>query len=72
MKVLKQIQQVVGDVIESYFYSDLDVMSSEAKRIFSNPEDKKKYIDAVEKLKNTRSKEETIILSNNRKITLVS
>jgi hypothetical protein len=71
MDVVKQIQYALGRVIEMFFYSD-DAMSAEAKEIFANPEDRKKYIEAVEKLKNTHSAKETIILSNKNEITLVS
>jgi len=71
MTVIQQIKNAVGNVIETYFSSDLDVMSQEAKRILSNPEDKKKYMDAVEKLKNPEQKEVTITLSNHEEITLI-
>jgi archaellum biogenesis ATPase FlaH len=71
MTVIQQIKAAVGNVMETYFSSDLDVMSQEAKRIMSNPEDKKKYIEAVEKLKTSSEKEVTIILSNQEKITLI-
>jgi hypothetical protein len=72
MEVIKLVTRAMGNFLGSYFSSDMDVMSEEAKRIFSNEEDRRKYIDAVEKLKNSDSKEETIILSTNEKITLVS
>lgn len=71
MTVIQQIKNAVGNVIETYFSSDLDVMSHEAKRIMSNPEDKKKYLEAVEKLKNPEQKEITITLSNREEITLI-
>lgn len=71
MGIIKLITQRMGDILSSYFISDMDVMSEDAKKIFANEVDRKKYIEAVEKLKND-SKEETIILSNNEKITLVS
>lgn len=72
MDVLSQIRQALVSILESFFGSDLDVMSPEAKRIFSNSEDKRKYIEAIEKLKNSDTNEETITLSNNETITLVS
>lgn len=72
MNVLKQIQRALNRVIEIYFNSDLDVMSSEAKEILSNPEDRRKYIEAVDRLKKNHGLEETITLSNKREITLVS
>ncbi len=69
--VIKLFSRALGDVLE-YFTSDMDVMSQEAKRIFSNEEDKKKYIDALERLQRHESESETIELSNHDKITLVS
>ncbi len=69
--VIKLFSRALGDVLE-YFTSDMDVMSQEAKRIFSNEADKKKYLEAVERLKTHESESETIVLSNNEKITLVS
>lgn len=73
MEVIKIITQSLGYILTSYFGSDMDVMSDNAKKIFSNKEDRKKYIEAVEKLKNTPDlKEQTITLSNNETITLVS
>lgn len=71
-EVIKLITRAMGSVLGSYFGSDMDVMSEEAKQIFANEEDRKKYIDAVEKLKNTTERKETITLSNDRTITLVS
>lgn len=66
-----KIHSALNSMLESYFSSDMDIMSTEAKEIFSNPEDKKKYLDAVQKLRET-SHEEKIILSNKEEITLVS
>jgi len=72
MEVIRLISRAVGGILGIYFTSDMDVMSDEAKKIFSNDEDRKKYIDAVEKLKNPENKEEPITLSTGEKITLVS
>ena len=71
MGIIKLITQTMGNILGSYFISDMDVMSEDAKKIFANEEDRKKYIEAVERLKKN-SKEETITLSNHEKITLVS
>ncbi len=70
MEVIKQITNAVGNVIGSFFHSDLDVMSTEARKILSNPEDKEKYIQAIKTLQT--EKEATITLSNKETITLVS
>lgn len=72
MSVLKQIRIALAKVLGSYFGSDMDVMSPEAREIFSNEEDAKKYIQAIERLKNTEGKREKITLSNDETITLVS
>lgn len=72
MEVIRIISRSFGNLLSTYFGSDMDVMSEEAKRIFSNEEDRKLYIEAVEKLKNSESKEEPITLSTGEKITLVS
>ncbi len=69
INTLREVKNAVMNVVESYFSSDMQVMSSETKRIFSNPEDKKKYIDAIEKIQRGESKEESIELSTG-KITL--
>lgn len=47
-------------------------MAYEAKKIFSNEDDFKKYTDAVFKLKTLGSEEETITLSTGETITLIS
>ncbi|HEY0054283.1 MAG TPA: hypothetical protein VGB63_02910 [Pedobacter sp.] len=72
MDVLKQITNALGGVLGSYFGSDMEVMSPEVIRIFSNEQDKRRYIDAVEKLQNTHNQKEIITLSNDETITLVS
>ena len=72
MEVIRIISQRLGDILGYYFGSDMDVMSEEAKKIFSNKEDREKYIKAVEELRNTKDKEVEIILSNKETVTLVS
>lgn len=72
METIKSVARSLEDIFRSYFSPNMDVMSDEAKKIFSNEDDKRKYIEAVEKLKNSKSKEETITLSTNETITLIS
>ncbi|RYE18693.1 MAG: hypothetical protein EOP45_13750 [Sphingobacteriaceae bacterium] len=72
MEVLKQIITAIKSVLHSFFDSDMDVMTAEAKRIFSNQEDRVKYVDAVERLKLEPEKEITITLSTGEEITLIS
>lgn len=71
MNTIKHFLKVMGTVADRYFASDMEVISPEARRILSNPDDKKKYLDAVERLKG-QSKKETIKLSTGETITLVS
>jgi hypothetical protein len=72
MEVIKLISQLWVNVFNSFAGSNTDLMSSDAKRIFSNFDDRKKYIDAVEKLRQDPDKPQKIVLSNKEEITLVS
>ena len=72
MEVINLITQRLVDILGSLFGSDMDVMSQDAKNIFANKEDRQKYIEAVEKLRSSDQKEETITLSNKETVTLVS
>ncbi|HEY4323115.1 MAG TPA: hypothetical protein VGN20_03995 [Mucilaginibacter sp.] len=72
MEVIRIISQRVGDILDYYFGSDMDVMSDDAKKIFSNKEDRQKYIDAVEELRKENKKEVEITLSNKETVTLIS
>ncbi len=73
MEVIKLMYRTLGNVLGYYFTSDMDVMSEDAKRVFSNEEDRKILMEALERLKNSNNvKEETITLSNDEKITLVA
>lgn len=38
-------------VLNLFFNSDSDVMSNRAKEILSNAEDRKKYLEAIEKIR---------------------
>jgi D-lyxose ketol-isomerase len=72
MKVIKQITKAMGAILDFFFKSDMDVMSSEAKKILANKEDRQKYIEAIDKIKLEPDKSITIILSTKEKITLIS
>tara|TARA_R110002124_G_scaffold89436_1_gene228552 strand:- start:515 stop:727 length:213 start_codon:yes stop_codon:yes gene_type:complete len=63
MTIYLNLKRAILDVFESLFVSDMDVVSPEAKKIIANPEDRKLYIDAVERLKKGEVQEETIKLS---------
>ena len=58
------------EIILDIFFDDNLVYSRTFKRIMSNPSDKIKYLEAVEKLENG-SKEETIELETVGKITII-
>lgn len=68
--ILLQIRDAMRRVMDTFLSSDLDVMSSEVRDILSNPEDAKKYKEAVTKIEKGE-KEVTIELSNNSKLTLI-
>ena len=75
-KVLRQIfnvLRVLFNALEADFYCfDDDVMSKEARKILAHPTDRKKYLKAIERLKNPRCKQVTITLSTNETITLTA
>lgn len=72
METIKSMANEMKEFLISFFGSDNDVMNRENDMIFSNDEDRNKYIDAVERLKNNEVKEVTIILSGNKIMKLVS
>lgn len=72
MEVIKSITQAWRNIFISFFDSDMDVMSSEARRIFSNVDDKKNLSNALDELKKNPDKPQKITLSNKEEITLVS
>lgn len=73
METLKNIGFALSNVIGSYFKSDLDVMSDEVRTIMSNPDDKRKYIEAVDKLRSPNaSTSEEVTFSTGKKITLIA
>ncbi|TVP42764.1 MAG: hypothetical protein EA341_19190 [Mongoliibacter sp.] len=69
MSVIKPILKEVVKVFHSYFVTTTDVMSPDVKEIMANPEDKKKYFDAIEKLK-SGEEEVKIKLSTKKEMTL--
>ena len=58
-------------IFESLSPRDMEVMSEEVKQILSNPEDARKFKEAVRKIEEHKEKEVTIELSNHTKLTLV-
>jgi uncharacterized cupredoxin-like copper-binding protein len=67
----KEIIQAIRSLLETWFTSDRDVFGYEVQKIFSNAEDRKMYIDAVETLRMDPGKKIKIILSTKEEITLV-
>lgn len=70
MNLFRQVLNMIVTALDLFFEDDTDVMSRTARQIFSNKEDKQKYIEAIGKI-NHGSKEETIILSTGEAITLI-
>lgn len=63
-------------VLETFFGSDTDVMSNRVKDIMANPEDRKSYLEALERLKKLEDEgkqgTETVKLSNNEELELTT
>jgi len=57
-------------VLNDFFNSDTEVMSQDIKNIMQNPEDRKKYLDAIKQLKVENKKRAEVTFSNNEKMTL--
>ncbi|MFD2200562.1 hypothetical protein [Shivajiella indica] len=57
-------------VFNSYLVSNTDVMSPEVKEIMANPEDRKKYLEAINTLKSKEAAEVKIKLSTKKEMTL--
>lgn len=48
------------NVFEEFFSNDMDVISSDTKKIMSNSEDRKKYVDAINQLIEEKSNLEKV------------
>lgn len=71
LSFFRKILNILVDMCGRLFEDDMDVISLEARRILANPEDRKKYIDAIWRIKDQKSERETIILSNGEVITMM-
>ncbi len=69
--ILYDISDAIKNVIKTFFASDSELMSDEVRQILSNPEDAKKYKDAIKKIGEGTEQSITITLSDNRELTLV-
>lgn len=70
MKYLKEIFEQISNIFWMVFENDLDVLSRLGRKILSNPDDLKKYRNAIKRIENGESEVE-IELSNGEKITLI-
>ncbi len=67
---LKLCFETVGKVFQENFPSS-DIMSKEAREILSNPDDAKRYVEAIRRLHSGETKEELFERSNGKKIKLI-
>ena len=72
MSVFNRIFKEAKEVFSTYFVSDDQLLSSDIKQILDNPEDRKKYFEAIDQLKDQEKpvKEVELELSNEKRITL--
>lgn len=68
-QVLYAAVSAMGRLLKTAFSTDEDVMSDDIRQIMSHPDDRKKFMEAINKLQN--QKEVTIELSNKETLTLV-
>lgn len=54
MNIIKKIWVAIRFVLKTFFGSGTEIMSDEVKEILANPIDKKKYLDALVKLRKLR------------------
>lgn len=76
MTIIKELSISMRNVLETFFGSDTDVMSSRVKDIMANPEDKKNYLDALKRLRKLedegRHGTEKVKLSNDEELELTT
>lgn len=76
MTIIKELSISMSNILETFFGSDTDVMSNRVKDIMANPEDKKTYLNALEKLRKLEDEgkhgTEKIKLSNNEELELTT
>jgi len=76
MTILKELSISMSNVLETFFGSDTDVMSNQVKEIMANPEDRKSYLEALEKLRDLENEgkhgTQKVKLSNNEELELTT
>jgi len=71
-KILEEIYEAIYYVIETYLFpDDGDLLPKETRNILNHPEDRKKYINACDRLKNGEESV-TIELHTGKTLTLYS
>ena len=64
MRILDEIINAIGRVLELCFFEDSTFMSKELINILSHPDDRKIYVDAIRKLHEPECKSITFELSS--------
>ncbi|MGJ1446792.1 hypothetical protein ACR79S_11975 [Sphingobacterium spiritivorum] len=77
MTLVKQIELTIKNVLDLLFNSESELTSPRAKEIMSNPKDREKVMEAIDKLREKRFQgdihaEETVVLSDDKTITIIS
>ncbi len=76
MSIIKELSISMKNLLETFFGSDTDVMSNRVKEIMANPDDKKNYLEALEKLRKLENAgehgTEKVKLSNNQELELTT
>lgn len=76
MNIIKELSWSFGNVLDTFFGSDTDLMSQKVKEIMSNPRDRELYFRALGEIKELEKKGQqgtkTITLSTNEKLTLTT
>lgn len=72
MEILRHITGVWMAMFISAFDSKTDVISNDARQILSNPDDRDRYIKAVDELKKNPSTPQKVELSDHKEITLIA
>lgn len=71
MEVLRVICNAFSGIIPTIFTSnDMDIMSSETRKILSNDKDREKYINAVHNLRKHPETPQKFTLSNDEEVIL--
>ncbi|PST84275.1 hypothetical protein C7T94_06020 [Pedobacter yulinensis] len=74
MSILTELSVSIRNVLDTFFGSDTDVMSQQVKYIMANPQDRRNYLNALQKLRALEEQgqhgTEVVRLSNNESLEL--